>query len=108
MRQAPVQWGVGQTTPQLTIICTKDNKQPVDMTGLVGANLALLLHPATGGSDITGGGTFTIMNALQGVVQYQFVSQDVATAGAYLLYVVATFVTGPYPSDGISFNIIAR
>ena|SRR5581483_12211015 len=99
-------WPQGQTTPAIIFVCTKDNGQPLNLTGLTASNLSLLIHPASG-SDIVGTGTFTILNAAQGIVQYQPASGDVATTGSYTLIVVATFLTGPTKSDGIPFNIVA-
>lgn len=104
--QQPVNWGVGQTT-LLTIVCMKDNKTPLDLTGLTTANLQFLIHPSSG-ADVVGGGTFTIVSATQGLVQYLPVAADFATPGSVQVFVVANFTNVATPSDPIPFTVVAR
>jgi|SRR5579859_4381683 len=102
-----ITWGVGQTLKPLIIVCVRDDGLPQDFTGLIASNIAITLHP-TSGTDINGAGTITIINAAQGVLQYNFAGTDVATAGQYTMWILALYGSGLDVSSPIPITIVAR
>ncbi len=91
----------------MTFPCVQDGGTPINLTGLVPGNITILLQPISGGSDITGTGTVTILSASQGIIQYLPASGDVNTVGTYNLRAQITFSTGTIISDAATFSVIA-
>ncbi len=100
-------WMQGALHPAWTIIWWSQDEQGKlarkDLTGLDASNFSLKLHPMDGSADVVGGGTFTVVSASEGVIQYQPAAADVATAKAYQLLLIASFpgslpdISLPYP-----------
>ena len=101
-------WIQGALHPAWLFLWRLPDGSMKDLTGLVAGNFSLVLHPInSAGSDITGGGTFTIIS-VAGQVQYQPVANDVATAGIYQLILIATFPGSlPDKSQPLLFPILA-
>ncbi len=87
--------------------CAQDGGQPVNLTGLVASNVTILFQSTSGGTDIVGTGTVTILSASQGIIQYLPASGDVNTVGTYNLRAQITFSTGTITSDAALFSVIA-
>lgn len=99
---------MGQLHPAWTFEWRTDSGKLKDFTGLSASNFQLLLKPVAGGSDIVGGGTFVIVSN-PGWLQYQPVAADMAAAGTYSGFIVATFPgTLPDVSDPFTLQIIAK
>lgn len=99
-------WPKGQIE-LMTILVVRDGNVPLNLTGLVPANIAILFQPVNGGTDITGTGTVTIISAAQGIIQYLPASADVSTVGSYYLRAQVTFPSGTITSDGATFTVVA-
>ena len=99
-------WPKGQIET-MTFPCMKDGGTPIPLTGLVANNITIILQPTSGGSDITGTGTPSILSATQGIIQYLPSSADVNTVGNYNLRAEITFATGTIISDAATFNVVA-
>src|ERR1017187_2701408 len=97
-------WPKGQIE-LMTFPCMQDGGTPINLTGLVGSNITIILQPTAGGSDITGTGTASIFSATQGIIQYLPSGRDVGTVANYSLRTQITFPSGPIISDAIPFNI---
>ncbi len=85
----------GDTFNPLQITLQDNEGTAYNLTGLnTSTAFTLELINMSSGIVTTGAGTWTIINAAQGVVQYQWVAGDVALAGMYRIKVVITFTGG--------------
>ena len=99
-------WVVGQTDPAWTISMVRDNGAIMDLTGVTAGQLSLLIYNAFRQPAGTGAGTFTIVQAKPGIVQYQVDAADVATAGIWYIRVKVNFNgTNPDMSDYILWQV---
>lgn len=105
-------WSVGQTGESFTIYCKKDNSIPFPLTNADGSlvdasSLTLLIKPAVG-SEVRGGGLFSITDHVNGIVQYQPAGSDVQVAGSFEIAVEVQTAEGPVYSDRTTWDITSR
>lgn len=101
-------WYVGMTGESFTIYCRTDGSGAMDLSNYTANNLTLMITPPNG-SETPGGGLFQIINAEQGVVQYQPANSDVSVAQTCQIAVRIT--TGPNQyiySDKTAWEILSR
>lgn len=70
-----------------------------NLTGLTGSNIALRLYNTSSGTTIVGAGTWTIVDATNGIAQYTWNATDVAIASIFGLIVIVTFSSGTLHFD---------
>lgn len=86
----------------------RDNGAAMNLTGVTAGQLSLLIYNSSYAQTGTGAGTFTILNANPGVVQYALASADVASVGTFYVRVEVNFNgTSPDFSDYILWVISA-
>lgn len=101
-------WGQRQTAPQMRFLCKRQaSGKPLDFTGLDVTKFTLIIRPPSG-TDIIGGGSFTVHNAAMGVLDYQPVANDFATLGQNTVLVEAQFPTGPDTSIPFVITVVQR
>ncbi len=100
---------VGQLVPAIKLLCRINGEpnQPLDLTGLLGTNIAVHILPVPSGNVVVGGGVSTILDAKNGIVQYQQVAGDFATPGNFTMKVIVTFPGGPDMSAPIPLTVEA-
>jgi hypothetical protein len=81
-----------------------------DRTGLVAANISIILRDLTSSPpvDTTSAGTITMASSSPAQITWQPTSADYATAGTFSIYPVVTFGTGPVVYDPIPLIIQTR
>lgn len=85
-------WAKGQTSPTWTIPMVRDNGVTMNLTGVTAGELSLAIYTASPLAQIgTGGGTFAILSADPGIVQYAPVIADSQTTGNLYVRVVVNF-----------------
>ncbi len=91
----------GDTGNPLTVTFTDHLINPLtgqytvyDLTGLDGTAIALLIKDVSTQIEVNGLGTWSIVDALNGVAQYVWNAADVANAGIFSIRAVVQFVTG--------------
>ena len=101
-------WYVGMTGQSFTIYCRTTTGDPLPQLVTATANaLTLLIKPSVG-SEFAGGGLFQIVNADQGIVQYQPANSDVNTAGTFEIAVKVQTTNGPIYSAQTQWIISTR
>ena len=81
--------------PQLT----DDNNDPIFLSGYSGTDLSLrMVNKYTGAVKICTG-TWTILDYVNGLVEYQWEASDLDTVGTWLLYV--TLANRPFDPDSV-------
>lgn len=97
----------GDTSPTWTIPMTRDGGVAMNLTGVTTNQLSLSIYTASPLAKIaTGTGTFTILNANPGIVQYAPAAADSATTGSLLVRVVVDFNgTNKDSSDYIQWTV---
>jgi hypothetical protein len=99
-------WAVGQQSPTWTIVCQRDNDTVMILTGVTTGQLSLIIYNSSYVQVGTSAGTFTILNAATGWVNYAPAAADSATAGVYYVRVVVDFNgTTPDMSDYIQWVV---
>lgn len=101
-------WYVGMTGQSFTIYCRTSANDPLPQLATAAANdLTLLIKPSIG-SEFAGGGLFQIVNADQGIVQYQPANSDVQNAGTFEIAVKVQTANGPIYSAQTQWVISSR
>lgn len=91
---------VGDLANPLQITLMDYSNVAYDLTGLnVLTAFEIELINTSNNAVITGGGTWSIINAVNGVVLYHWVLSDVSVAGTYKIKVIVTFSTGDLTFD---------
>ena len=99
-------WAVGQLSPTWTLPCTRDDNTTMVLTGVTTGQLSLVIYNSNHVLIGTGAGTFTILSASAGWVNYALAPADVTTAGTFYVRVVVDFNgTSPDMSDYIRWEI---
>ena len=98
----------GDLAPAAQITILQDNGSALNLTGLSGGSFTLILHNTTTGADQIGAGTFSIINAVGGIIQYQWVAADTATAGSYALRIFIATAGGQQSVDDIPLTLIQK
>ena len=112
-------FAVGQMLPILQVQLTVDNPNPtgvvppppgnpLDLTGLNAGNLSMNIYNTVTKTDQAGEGTFVIVNASQGQIQYFWSALDTATSGNFQLFITVTFEGGPLVMDPIALTVIPK
>lgn len=105
-------WAKGQTSPTWTIICERDNDEPMILTGVLTSQLSLAIYSSNYAPVATGGGSFTIISVgdlaskTPAVVNYAPVAADSATTGTFYVRIIVDYNgTSPDMSDYIRWEI---
>ena len=107
--QEPIEWAMGQLSPSWLISIDTDDNKPLDLTNVTTGQLGFLIYNSSRVQISTGGGTFSIKNAAQGLVGYALGTNDVPTiAGTYYVRVKVNFGGAtPFFTDYIKWVISA-
>lgn len=101
-------WYVNQTGESFTIYCRTDSGGPMNLSNYTASNITLMITPPNG-AEVPGGGLIAIINAEQGILQYQPANSDVATAQTCQIAVRVTTGTNTYIySDKTTWEILSR
>jgi hypothetical protein len=84
-------WAKNQTSPTWTILMGRDNGAPMDLTNVTADQLSLVIYNSSFAQIGTGQGSFTIVNANPGIVNYAPATEDSATIGNLYLRVIVDF-----------------
>lgn len=89
----------GDTVPYLNETLEYSDQSPVDLNG---KTVALTMRSLTSTDPVTLTGTMTVVDESNGIVSYQFSSQDTSVPGNYLANIVVTAGsdTMTFPTDG--------
>ena len=82
----------GQTDPPAHLKFLDDLGKPLSFPA--GTTFRLYLYQPKTNVTVQGAGTFTLTNLAQGLVDYQWAAQDVATPGLYKVYAQYTLPSG--------------
>jgi len=93
---------VGQTGPALRATIQDDSDNPVNLTG---ATFTLVIENTLTNANVSGAGTWSILNAPAGVAQYTWNSADTATPGAYNLFIEYVISGVTYITDPTTFLV---
>jgi hypothetical protein len=86
---------VGDTANPLQVQLLDYKKVPYDISALASSDFSLQLCEQSTQAVIDGAGSFSVVDGLNGIVQYTWDATDVAIAGIYNIVVKAMFAGKP-------------
>jgi len=105
---------VGDLLPLLTVALCVDGATPnspptpFNLTSVSAGALSLNIYNTVSKTSTPGAGSFTILNAPSGLVQYTWATGDSAAAGSFLVFISLTIAGSPVTFDEIPMTLVAK